>query len=486
MTVANYYRRNLPLTHLRLDLNPPPRQNPPMATMALRSLLRALPAIALLTPLLAATTRPNVLFINIDDLRCDTGCYGHPLVKTPNMDKLAASGMIFDQAHVQATFCNPSRNSFLTGLRPDTTKVLDNATPVFETLPDVVTLPRLFRDNGYHTYRLGKIFHGTGKFDDPKAWNKVVYPKITATGRQGEGRNLTGGRVKWCQWKACEGTDEDQPDGLVAKGAVDFLRDKPQQPFFLAVGFHKPHDPFFAPKKYFDHYPMAKLEPLLHRDPEDMTPLSPNHIGGGWWNEFKKWSDKERLEFMRAYYACTTFMDAQLGKVLNALDEQGLRDNTMIIMASDHGYHLGERQWWNKSTLLEYSTRTPLIAWTPGMKAGGKRCSQIVEFVDIYPTLTELCGIEPPPGLHGRSFVPLLDKPNQPWKQAAFSQLRKGGADGRAVRTRDWRYIEWAQGKEGRELYDCTRDPGEFHNLADKPEHAAKLAELRKILRAGP
>ncbi len=428
----------------------------------------------------AAPERPNVLFIAIDDLRNEMGCYGHPAVQTPHMDRLAERGMRFDRAYVQATFCNPSRTSFLTGLRPDTTGVHDNRTWFRDRLPHVVTLPQLFRENGYHTLRIGKIFHGAKSMEDPRAWDSAIYPQATPLGRKGVGRNLTGGRVKWCRWLAAEGEDEDQPDGQIAREAIRFLKEKTRKPFFLALGFHKPHDPFNAPKKYFEPYPLESLK--LYRDPPDRTPDLPQALGGAWKKEFDKFTDRERREFLRAYYAGTTFVDAQIGKVLKTLEEEGLAGKTIILLASDHGYHLGERGWWNKNTLFELTARTPLIVSHPEMKAKGKNCLRLVEFVDIYPTLAGLCGLTPPSNLEGRSFAPLLDNPGQPWKEGACTQLQRGKIAGRSLRTERWRYTEWDGGRQGAELYDHESDPGEYRNLAGDLKSAEVVKKLKALL----
>jgi uncharacterized sulfatase len=442
------------------------------------------------TVLLAASAlslfaQSNVLFIVSDDLRTEIGCYGCKAVKTPNIDRLAAQGMRFDNAYVQAAFCNPSRVSLLTGLRPDRTKVLTNRLMFRDVLPDVVTLPQLFKQNGYYTYNLGKIFHGGARMNDPKSWSKAEHPAATDVGRKGEGRNLTGGTLKWCKWLAAEGTDEDQPDGQIAAKAVAFLKQKHDKPFFLGVGFMKPHDPFHAPAKYYDLYPPEQLG--LYRDPLGRPADSIYATGGGGFAKaFDKFTDTERREFLRSYYACISFMDAQLGKVLDALESTGLDKSTIVILISDHGYHLGERNWWNKNTLFELTARTPMIAYVPRMKAKGRPCKRIVEFVDIYPTLTELCGITPPPGLAGRSFAPLLDDPKKKWKEAAFMQLIRGPVMGRTIRTERFRYTEWDKGQKGAELYDHQNDPGEYYNLIRNARYAAERKTLRERLRAGP
>ncbi|MFZ5830006.1 MAG: sulfatase [Planctomycetota bacterium] len=428
----------------------------------------------------AAETRPNVLFITIDDLCAQAvGCYEGKAVHTPNLDRLAREGMQFNRAYVQVTFCNPSRTSFLTGLRPDRTGVLDNTTHFRKLLPDVVTLPQYFRESGYTTMRLGKIYHGTAKMDDPKAWDIVEYPEPTPLGRKGQKRSPAGGKIKWCWFMAAEGDDEDQPDGQIAAKAISFLKQKHEKPFFLAVGFHKPHDPFVAPAKYFERYPLEGLK--LHTDPTDMSPTHPMQLGA-WKPIFDQFTDRERREFLQAYYACTTFMDAQLGKVLETLKQQGLAKNTVVFLMSDHGYHLGERGWWNKSTLYEWSAHSPMILHVPGRQGMGQPCNRLVEFLDVYPTLVELCGLAPPKHLEGKSLVALLDDPAAAHKSTAFTQVKRGKSMGRSVRTDRYRYIEFDDGREGAEFFDHEKDPGEFHNLADDPEFAEIVAAHGKLL----
>ncbi len=423
---------------------------------------------------------PNVLFVAVDDLRHDCGCWGHPMVRTPNIDRLASSGTRFDRSYCQYPVCNPSRSSLLTGLRPDTTHVLNNRTPLRSKRPDVVTLPQWFRQHGYFTARLGKIFHGG--FDDARSWDESSNRRPTPIGRKGQGRNLTGGRLRWCAWRAAEGGDEDQPDGQLAGGAVRLLEQDRDRPLFIGLGFHKPHDPFVAPKRYFNPYPLSKMEPP--ETPADAAPAPEPAFSRGFARAFAEFTDRDRREFMRAYYACTTFMDAQLGKVLDALDRSGQADRTVVVFLSDHGYHLGERGWWNKNTLFEHSCRSPLIVRAPGIGAAGQTTRRLVEFVDLYPTLCELCGLPAPEGLEGRSVLPLLREPDRPWKETAFTQVSRGQFAGYTVRTQRWRYTEWDGGKQGVELYDHEADPGEWHNLADDPAHASVRAELSRRLRA--
>ena len=428
-----------------------------------------------------AHVKRNVLFIAVDDLNHSLGCYGHPIVKSPNINQLASRGTCFDRAYCQFTVCNPSRTSLLTGLRPDATGVLNNTTPFRSKLPDVTTLPQLFRNHGYFTARVGKIFHGRVDTDDPKAWDVTSDPKGTRLGQKGQGRNLTGGRVRWCRWLAAEGGDEDQPDGQVAAQAIRLLEQQRHGPFFLAVGFHKPHDPFIAPKRYFDLYPLERLKPP--QDPADRSDELPQAISGSWKTEFDRFTDRERREFMRAYYAGTSFMDAQLGKIIAAMDRLRLWHNTTVVFFGDHGYHLGEHGWWNKNTLFELSALAPLIVVTPEMKNRGAHCSGIVEFVDIYPTLADLHGLPAPGNLAGTSFKPLLNDPNLPGKKMAFTQVQRGDIAGRSVRTERWRYTEWDEGRQGIELYDHDNDPGEYYNLAHDSRHAQTIAELKKLLR---
>ncbi|MHC4354255.1 MAG: sulfatase-like hydrolase/transferase, partial [Planctomycetota bacterium] len=305
-------------------------------------------------------------------------------------------------------------------------------------------------------------------------------PKGTSRGKKGRGRNLTDGSVKWCRWLAAEGDDEDQPDGQITAEAIGLLERHRNGPFFIAVGFHKPHDPFVAPKRYFDLYPLEQMKPP--RDPADRSPAHPQSIGSGWKKDFDRFTDRERREFMRAYYAGISFVDAQVGKLMAVMDRLKLWRNTTVVFFSDHGYQLGEHGWWNKNTLHEPSARSPMIVVTPEM-TGGASCSGMVEFVDIYPTLADLHRLRAPGDLAGRSFAPLLRDPNLPWKEAAFTQVQRGTIAGYSVRTDRWRYTEWDHGRQGAELYDHDNDPGEYYNVVGKPEHARTIEKLRKMLR---
>lgn len=438
----------------------------------------------------AANSPPNVLFVVADDLRDTLGCYGNKSVKTPNIDRLAARGVRFERAYVQYPVCNPSRSSFLTGLRPDQTGVTDNSTLLRSKLPDVVTLPQLFRQHGYYAAAFGKIFHLGGGSDTaarhrwmdlPKSWDESHAFEATPTGKIIEGRNLTDGKLRWCQWGMTAGTDDDQPDGQNARAAIALMEKLGEKPWFIGLGFHKPHDPFVAPKKYFDLYPPDSIR--LYRDPNEMTPAPPLAVGFGEFGEaFRKFTDTERTEFQRAYYSGVSFIDAQLGRVLAALDRLKLTDRTLIVFIGDHGYHLGEREWWNKNTLFERSTRTPLIIAVPGKKPG--IATGIVEFVDIYPTIAELCGVKPPNDLAGQSLRPLIDDLSLPGKTAALTIVTRGVHRGDSIRTERWRYTEWSDGTQ--ELYDHSSDSEETHNVAQaNPEQAKSLSELLHAMTMG-
>jgi len=460
-------------------LTPPNRSHRAFFALGL-----ALAGLSVLAPAARAAPRLNVLLIVVDDLRDTLGCYGNRTVHTPNIDRLAARGVRFDRAYAQYPVCNPSRSSFLTGLRPDQTGVTDNRTLLRDKLPDVVTFPQLLKEHGWHAASFGKIFHlGGGRntalrqrwMDLPKSWHTAQAYQATDLGRKKlAGRNLTGGKLKWCHWGMMAGGDEDQPDGQIARAVIERIEKLGDQPWIIGVGFMKPHDPFLAPAKYFDLYPKGSLK--LYRDPPDMTPAPPWAVGFGAYGEaFRRFTDKERREFLRAYYACASFMDAQVGRVLDALDRRRLWDRTLVILLGDHGYHLGERQWWNKNTLFDRSCRAPLIIAGPGVKPGVAR--GLVEFVDLYPTIADYCGLKPPSNLAGQTLRPLLEDPSRPGKKVAFTLVTRGSkVRGDSIRTDRWRYTEWSDG--ARELYDHAADPEENHNLAGASQVRPIVQEL--------
>lgn len=445
--------------------------------------LVALPASAAAAP----ATRPlNVLLITVDDLRDTLGCYGNTAVHTPHIDRLAARAVRFDRAYVQYSVCNPSRSSFLTGLRPDQTGIKDNLTLLRDRLPDVVTLPQLLKNAGYHAAAFGKIFHLGGRdeasrakwVDLPHSWHTAQSFTATPLGRKKlAGRDLSQGKLNWCHWGAMDGGDDDQPDGQIARAVIARIEELGDRPWFIGAGFMKPHDPFVAPQKYFDLYPDRSL--TLHRPPADQTPAPPSAVGfGGLGAAFAQFTDRERLEFLRAYYACTSFMDTQVGRVLDTLDRLQLWDKTIVIFLGDHGYHLGEREWWNKNTLFERSCRAPLLIAAPGVKPGVAR--GLVEFIDLYPTVAELCGLTPPPHLAGQSLRPLLYDPAAPGKPAAFTLVTRGAVRGDSIRTDRWRFTRWSDG--ALELYDHATDREEDRNVAAK--HADVVRDLNRQLSA--
>ena len=455
-------------------------------------------AIAGGIPLLAepveAATKPNVIFIMMDDLRPELGCYGVEGLITPNIDRFAKKAVLFKNAYVQYPVCNPSRASLLSGLRPEETGITTNDLPFRKAMPDIRSLPELFRNNGYFTAGIGKIFHlgedkkdSKGKpvkFADSLSW-EFFYDGIddaTKLGKTGEGRNLTKGRLGWCEWLAADGSDEDQPDGLNAKTAVEVLEKHHDKPFFIGLGMHKPHDPFIAPKKYFAMYPKGSTK--LAEEPADRSEqvryALPNR------NNFAEFTDKERHEFKRAYQACTTFADAQLGKVFDAMDRLELWDNTIVVLIGDHGYHLGEHDWWNKVTVYELGAHAPMMVRVPGAKGLGKSSEALVEFVDFYPTLLDYAGLEAPHKLSGTSFRNVMENPDLPGKEAAYTQVNRGQTVGRSVRTKRWRYTEWGQnGKDGIELYDHQKDSGEYYNLAAATLHKSTRNRLAELLKQG-
>jgi iduronate 2-sulfatase len=429
----------------------------------------------------AAKKDKNVLFIMVDDLNNTLGTYGHPLVKTPNVDKLAAAGVQYNNAYCNFAVGGPSRGSLLTGLRPETINILDNRTPLQPLLECKTTLPRLFKQNGFQTMGLGKIFHGTSEdHGDPEAWDEYYNFKTTEIGRKGESRNMTEGKLKWCRWQSAEGTDEDQEDGQIAKKAVELIKQKRDKPFFLAVGFKKPHDPFIAPKKYFDMYPLEDCNPP--QLPEGWkAPYS--HSLPGETKTFDKFTDLERREFLRSYYACTSFMDAQVGKVLDALKESGQLDNTLIVFFGDHGYHLGEHNWWNKVTIFEKGTNAPFIIAGNAVSKKGIKSSAMFEFVDIYPTLSDVMGLKNVPDyLEGKSFAASINDGEKAFRSEVRAVSRRGDMLGRMVKNEDWRYIEWDFGKKGHELYNQHDDPIEYNNLAEDDTYAGIISEMKELL----
>ncbi len=445
---------------------------------------------------------PNVLFIAVDDLACTLGCYGDLVAKTPHIDRLAASGVRFDRAYNQLPLCNPTRASIMTGLRPDTIKVYDLDRHFRDEVPDVVTLSQAFKKSGYFAGRVGKIYHynvpasiGTDGFDDPPSWDMTVNPRGRDKDDEDQVFNLEPHRKisGALSWLAADGEDSEQTDGMIATEAIKLMKQKKDEPFFLAVGFFRPHTPFVAPKKYFDMYPAEEMR--LPFSPEgDRDDIPTAAFAHNCPIPHYNLKEPDLLKATQAYYACVSFIDAQVGRLMDALDEMELADDTIVVFWSDHGYHLGEHNGvWQKRTLFEQSARAPLIVRAPGKSGNGTASPRIVEFVDIYPTLTSLAKIESPDNLAGQDITPLLENPIANWDAAAVTQVLRPADDrlktqvmGCSIRTDRWRFTEWAEGKEGVELYDHHSDPMEFNNLAIDPDDQAKqvIEKLRPILRS--
>jgi len=444
--------------------------------------------------------KPNVLFIAIDDLAPALRCYGNLIARTPHIDRLAASGVRFDRAYNQLPLCNPTRASVMTGLRPDTIKVYDLDRHFRDEVPKAVTLSQTFMRNGWWAGRVGKIYHynvpasiGTDGFDDPPSWQKTVNPKGRDKADEAlifnaEPHRKISGALSWL---AAEGTDEEQTDGMITTEAIKLMASKRGKPFFLGVGFFRPHTPYVAPKKYFAMYPLKDMRlPYAPKGDRDDIPTAAFAHN----NPVSHYSLDELTcrKALQAYYATISFVDAQVGRLMVALERLKLADNTIVVLWSDHGYHLGEHNGiWQKRTLFEQSARSPLIIRAPGMKGNGTASTRIVEFVDIYPTLTDLAGLNPPKGLEGRSLKPLLKDPLTEWNGTAITQVLRPADKrlpksvmGRSIRTERWRYTDWGEGKSGVELYDHAADPMEFNNLALKPDTEAKtvMERLRKLL----
>ncbi|RUL85638.1 sulfatase [Tautonia sociabilis] len=445
----------------------------------------------------SAADRPNVLFLIADDLNNSLGCYGRPMVKTPNIDRLAARGVRFDRAYCQYPLCGPSRNSMLTGLYPNSTGIKGNGQIFRQTIPSHPSLPQAFRLEGYFAGRIGKLYHynvpnsvGTNGHDDPGSWELELNPAGVdrLVEQPDEIFSLVPGQFGGTlSWYASPRPEEQHTDALQAADAEWVLERCARQsdrPFFLAVGFFRPHTPYVAPASYFEGYPKEEM-PVVRGIEEDRADIpSPGLMSAK--KEQETMSDDLRREAVQAYFASITFMDAQVGKVLDALDRLGLSDNTIIVMTSDHGYHLGEHGLWQKMSLFEESARVPLLIAAPGVSKGGTVSTAPVGLVDLYPTLAELCGVSPPDNLQGQSLVPLLRDPEAPGRGWALSQVRRGGGpngfEGYSIRTPRWRYTEWDDGGRGRELYDHDADPRELTNLADDPGHAETVAELSALL----
>jgi iduronate 2-sulfatase len=453
----------------------------------------------------SAKSSPNVLFITIDDLNNDLGTYGHSLVKSPHIDELASQGIRFDNAYVQAPQCTPSRSSFLTGLYPEQTGVVEHGPHFRDLIPGVTTLPQLFKESGYFSARVGKIFHygvpseiGTNGLDDPMSWDEVVNPSGIDKVVESHVHSIDpddpniGGTLTWLKVKS---RDEDHTDGKITIEAVKLLQqhhpDKTGKPFFIGVGYFRPHVPFIAPEKYFDLYPLDRIQPFQNpthdRDNIPLPALAdrPHQL---------MLSDAKQREIIQAYYASVSYVDEQVGILLSELERLNLTQDTIVVLLSDHGYHLGHHGLWQKADLFEGGVRAPLIIVVPGNPANGKATSSLVEFVDIYPTLVDLAGLKKPAHLAGRSLLPIINDPAQSVRGSAltlapsftqvYPELQYRNIMGYSIRTPRYRYTQWGpDGVMGEELYDYVTDPGEFNNLVRAREYKATRFKLQRLLR---
>jgi iduronate 2-sulfatase len=441
---------------------------------------------------------PNVLLIISDDLNCRLGCYGAAEARTPNIDRLAARGLRFDRAYCNYPVCNVSRTSFLSGRYPEVTGVLNNATnPRTRLGSDFQFLPEYFRAQGYFTAGCGKVAHGT--FNDVLKWDYYSEPqrgidgdgedraraqktkqpgkKAGKKGKAAAGTNAAGSAMDPFPWEKTTHTDSEEPDGQVARRLIKFLGEKRDRPFFVTAGFHKPHVPHTAPQAYFDLHDPAKMptpaEPSGHEKQIPSIAHAPR-------SEFGLTLEQRRA-IIQHYYAATSFMDAQVGLLLEELDRQKLWESTIVIFMSDHGWHLGEHGgFYAKMSLMDESARAPFIVVAPGV-AAGRATDAIAEYVDLFPTLTELAGLGAPRGLQGTSLVPVIKNTGARTRDDAYTIVVRG-ADriGRALHTPRFTYLEWPDGSQ--QLYDAVADPHEYQNLAANPAHANILATMKSAL----
>lgn len=453
----------------------------------------------------------NVLFVVVDDLRPQLNCYGVDWILSPNIDTMAARGTVFERAYCQQAVCAPSRASVLSGCRPATTGIYDLQTPLRSVMPDVVTIPQHFKQHGYETVSIGKVYHH-GQ-DDLEGWSR---PPFRSEG-DWKGRGyLTDEAIEVIKqtdaeqkamgssrrglgpaFEAADVPDEGYHDGKDAQAAIEALQELAtlDRPFFLGLGFHKPHLPFNAPKRYWDMYDPDAI-PLAANsfEPEGVTPFSLTDFGElrGYFGipEEGRVPDEIARKLIHGYAACVTYMDAQFGKVIDELERLGLRGNTAVILWGDHGWKLGEHDSWCKHTNFEIDARAPMLIQAPGYE-GGQTTDALVEFVDMYPSLCELCGLPVPEHTEGTSFVPLLADPDRAWKDAAFSQYPRRGGDvmGTTMRTDRYRYTEWRDTETdevlARELYDHQKDPQENVNLAVQADYASMIDELAAQMEKG-
>lgn len=452
----------------------------------------------------------NVLFIAVDDLRNELNCYGSSHIHSPNFDRLASEGTIFNNAYCMQAVCAPSRNSMMTGLRPDAIGIYDLYTFFRKKIPHVITLPQHFKEHGYHSEGMGKIYHtGHGNQDDSLSWSVPFWKpvkeiaklqKITRGDTVGLERDYPSIENKKLPWYRSGTAEEDMTDAMVAKHAVQRLKELKDSTFFLAVGFVKPHLPFVAPKKYWDLYAPEKIEIPPTNPPEEMPEIALNTFG-----ELRKYhgiqaegllEEDQSRNLIHGYYACVSYIDAQLGLLLDALKENGLEENTIVVLWGDHGWKLGDYGSWCKHTNFEMDTRAPLFIKVPGMESHGNNTKALAEFIDVYPTLCDLAGLPAPEHLQGTSLVPILKNPLNEVKEVAFSQYPRGkslGYDrkneimGYSIRNRQYRFTRWQLYEKpdsvvASELYDLSNGRNAERNLALDPDYKPEVQRLNQIM----
>ena len=482
-----------------------PKASPPLA--AARALCLCLLVIAAGSCAADPETadRPNVLFIVVDDLNVALGTYGdYPTAKTPNIDRLASEGVRFDRAYSQDPLCNPSRTSFLSGRRPPSTNVYGNFVLPRHDMGDVAMLPEYFRSQGYFTARVGKVAHG--RYEDSVEWDisenaarrEHYLPGVDRSEVRdnswipGAEDGLSRAQILEhvgrptgmpLTWRATDETEAETPDGRTTRRIIEILREDRDEPFFIAAGYHKPHQPWVAPESFFRQHPISEV--VLPGGPADDRHDIPAPALGGY-PEDPDHSSEQQKQAIASYHATVTLIDVQVGLLLDVLVELDLVDSTIVVFVSDHGFHLGEHGGqWRKHTQFEESTRVPLIVRLP---SGNREqaTSALVELVDLYPTLVDLCGLPQPDGLEGTSFRPVLEDPQRDWKTAVFSEAQRGGAHGRSARTERYRFTAWepleGDGPSEFELYDLETDPKEYRNLASSEEHSEQRERMSKVL----
>ncbi len=458
---------------------------------------------------LFAQDRPNVLFIVCDDLNTHVSTSDYPYISTPAFDELAENGMTFKRAYCQYPVCGPSRASFLSGLYPESSGVINNTADIRDERPDTVTMPQAFREQGYWTAATGKIFHnpkvdpGEAVWDERAFFTNDVMPLEKQARKEFEAKHGSidkrENKKLWKEfllgyapqtmnqkpgWGPSGLTDEQHRDGKNAQQAREWIQNESygDKPFLMAVGIHKPHVPFLAPYKYFEKYPKEGLAfdkpPSNFWDTVPKSSISKRYEGFGF--ELAVEKDDLRREYMQAYHACISFIDAQIGSIFDDLKENGLWENTIVVLTSDHGYQLGEHAMWGKVTLFEVCNRVPLLIRAPGQTTASSTSQGLVELVDLFPTLADLCGINTPADLQGQSLVPMLRDPNASGKDVVYTVVSRGKNLGKAIRTDRWRYSKWVDGEE---LYDLHQDPEEHHNLANLESHSKTLGMVRNLLK---